>query len=395
MNRRGRPGLLRELNASALLELIREHGRVSRPELAELSGLSLPTVNARTRSLLESGYILESGTAKSNGGRPAQLLEFNGEFGYVVGVDVGGFRVSVALSDLAGNTIALEQKPLEEHVHGDGVMEVAQTILRQLLVGQGLKFEDLMSAGLSTPGLVDPTTKEVSFVPNIPGWSQLKPVDRLEELIGKPVEVENDVNAAIKGEAWRGAARGVRNAVFVSVGRGVGAGILVKGEIYRGSGGAAGEIGLQREFHNDEPLDGLFGPFERHASALGMVRRYRELTAEQDGTIGARDIFLAATGGDESAQRVLQETISMLAGGLVNLCAVLAPELLILGGDMACAGGVLAEPVRRRLGRTLPNPPQVVVSELKDRASVLGATRLALEAADERIFAVETGRRAG
>ena len=395
MNRRGRPGLLRELNAGALLKLIREHGRVSRPELTELSGLSLPTVNARTRALLEAGYILESGTAKSNGGRPAQLLEFNGKFGYVAGIDVGGFRASVALSDLAGNTVALEQKPLEEHVHGDGVMEVAETVLRQLLAGRDLKFEDLMSAGLSTPGLVDPLTKEVSFVPNIPGWSQLKPVDRFEELIGKPIEVENDVNAAIKGEAWQGAAQGVRNAVFVSVGRGVGAGILVKGEIYRGFGGAAGEIGLQREFHDDEPLDGLFGPFERRASALGMLRRYRELAAVKDVKIGARDIFLAAAEGDEWAQRVLEETTSMLAGGLVNLCAVLAPELLILGGDMVCAGGTLVESVRQRLGRTLPNPPRVVISELKDLASVLGATRLALEAADKEFFTVELDRHVG
>ena len=332
---------------------------------------------------------------ESSGGRPAQLLEFNREFGYVVGIDVGGFRVSVALSDLAGNTIALEQQPLDEHVLGEGVMEVAQTTLSQLLASQDLKFENLMSAGLSTPGLVDPTTKEVSFVPNIPGWSQLKPVDQFEALIGKPIQVENDVNAAIKGEAWRGAAQGLRNAAFVSIGRGVGAGILVKGELYRGFGGAAGEIGLQRAFHDDEPLDGLFGPFERRASELGMVRRYRELAVDKDASIGAGDIFLAAAEGDESAQRVLEETTSMLAGGLVNLCAVLAPELLILGGDMASTYGVLADPVRQRLGRALPNPPRVVVSELKDRAPVLGATHLALQAADREIFAVETDRRVG
>ena len=386
---------MRELNASGLLDLVRKHGRVSRPQLAELSGLSLPTVNARTKTLLEAGYILGSGETESRGGRPARLLEFNGKFGYIVGIDVGGFRVSVALSDLAGDTISLEQQPLEEHVHGEGVMEVVQTTLHQLLISQNLRFENLIAVGLSTPGLVDPMTKEVSFVPNIPGWARLRPVKQLEKLLGKPVVVENDVNAAIEGEKWRGAAREVQNAVFVSTGRGVGAGILIEGKLYRGLDGAAGEIGLQREFHDEEPLDGLFGPFERRASELGMVQRYRELTKKEDSKIGACDIFQAAVDGEETAQRVLEETSSVLAGGLVNLCAVLAPQLLILGGDMACADGALADPVRRRLGRTLPNPPQVVVSKLRDRAPVLGVTRLALEVANQEIFSLETERRVG
>src|SRR5215216_865461 len=116
----GRPKLLRELNGKVLLNIIREQGPLSRPALSKLSGLSLPTVNARMRTLLEMGYVNELGQTKSRGGRPAQLLEFNGEFGYVLGIDVGGYQVSVALADLTGKLVAYERRRLSARAAESG-----------------------------------------------------------------------------------------------------------------------------------------------------------------------------------------------------------------------------------------------------------------------------------
>lgn len=394
MDYRGRPELLRELNVSLLLDLVRERGPLSRPELAAASGLSLPTVNARVRTLLEAGYVRESGQTESRGGRPARLLEFNGEFGHVAGIDVGGFRVTVAVADLAGRLISFERRPLGEWVDGERVMEVARTTLGEALAARSPNAGDLMAVGLSTPGLVDPATGSVDFVPNIPGWSEIEPAQQFERMTGTPVVVENDVNAAVEGERWRGVARGVQDVVFVSVGRGIGAGILIGGRLYRGLGGAAGEIGLQREFDDDEPLDGFFGPFERRASELGVIRRYREV-AGTGADIGARSIFEAAEAGDGPARQVVDEASSLLAGGLVNACAVLAPELLVLGGHAARVGEKLVASVRGRLEHALPAPPRVALSELGDRAPVIGAVRLALEAANEKEFALSSARASG
>jgi predicted NBD/HSP70 family sugar kinase len=385
----GQPKLLRELNGKVLLNILREQGPLSRPALSKLSGLSLPTVTARVRTLLEMGYVNELGQTKSRGGRPAQLLEFNREFGYVLGIDVGDYRVSVVLANLAGELVAFERHRLGAHVDGEHVLEAVSEVFQQVLAQQDLELSVLMAAGLSTPGIVNPRTGVVSLVPNIPGWAELEPAKFLEQLIGKPVVIENNVNAAVEGEQWRGVARDAQDVVFVDIGKGIGAGVLIEGKLYRGLGGAAGEIGLQRAFHEDEPLDELFGPLERECSGLGMTKRYRELTGA-DGLVAARDLFEKAHAGDKLAQRVVDESVSMFAGGLVNMCTALAPELVVLGGEVASAGEALVEPVRRRLERALPFPPRVAVSSLEGRASVMGAIRMALRLALWEGLALDT-----
>jgi predicted NBD/HSP70 family sugar kinase len=385
----GQPKLLRELNGKVLLNIIREQGPLSRPALSKLSGLSLPTVNARMRTLLEMGYVNGLGQTKSRGGRPAQLLEFNGKFGYVLGIDVGGYRVSVALADLTGKLVACERRRLSARVNGEHVRDAISEALRQVLAQRNLEPSALMAAGLSTPGVVNPRTGEVSLVPNIPGWAELEPATLLEELIGKPVVIENNVNAAVEGEHWRGVARDTQNVVFVDIGKGIGAGVLIEGKLYRGLGGAAGEIGLQRDFHDDERLDELFGPLERECSGLGMTKRYRELTGE-DELVAVRDLFEKAYTGDKLAQRVAEESVSMFAGGLVNMCTVLAPELVVLGGEVASSGEALVDRVRRRLERALPFPPRVAMSSLEGRASIMGAVRMALRLALWEGLALDT-----
>ncbi len=387
MNRlAGNPQLLRDINATTLLCYIRECGPVSRPALARISGLSLPTVNARVQKLLEARYVREAGRTESHGGRPATLLEFNAEFGYVVGVDVGGGQVSVALANLTGDFLAFEQYPLAEYTDGESVLEATWKTVEELLAAHGMGLDKIMAVGLSTPGLVDPASSEVSCVPNIPGWSELQPARRLEDLTGKPVVIENNVNAAMQGERWKGSAQGVRNAVFVTLDRGVGAGVLVDGRLYRGHRGAAGEIGYLRDFYDDESLDGLFGPFERQASGLAIIRRYCESANVQDKEVTVEDVFSAAVSDDEIARRVVEESTSLIGGGLVNLCAVLAPELVILGGKAASAGRALVDPLHQRLRRALPIPVRLCISELGDQAPVLGVIRLALEVVNEKEF---------
>lgn len=379
------------MNAGVLLEAIRREGPVSRPALARATGLSLPTVNARVKRLLATGYVREEGETESRGGRRARLLKFNSSYGYVAGIDVGGHQVSVALADLGGEVVRFERRPLGERVSAERILEEVRRTLRTVLDQQGAKVGDIVACGVSTPGLVDPATGEVSYAPNIVGWSELEPAQRLGELVGRPVLMENNVNAAAQGEHRRGAARGVDDAVFVAVGTGVGAGIIVGGKLHRGWKGAAGEIGLQRDFDDDKPLEGaLFGPFEQRVSGPSLARRYRELSGST-GKVTARTVFEAAAGGDELARRAVDETTSLLAGGLVNACAILAPEVLVLGGGVARAGEVLARPVRRRLQRALPAPPRVVISELGDRASVVGAVHMALEEANRRLFSFVPG----
>lgn len=378
---------MKELNAGVLLDLLRYEGPLTRPKLAEIAGLSLPTVNARVKLLLEEGYVREGGVSQGEGsGRPARLVEFNAELGYVIGVDVGGFGATVELADLLGRAVACERFDLPDGATGERVLDNVLESIERLLRSNGLSERDVLGLGLSTPGLVDPETGDISYVPNIPGWSELRPKRRLSEAVGAPVAVENNVNAAMEGERLWGAARGVLNAVFVAFDRGIGAGLMIGGVLHRGQGGAAGEVGLQREWQDREPLEGLFGPFERQASGLALMNRYRELNGEKSEICSPMDVFMAADSGDADAQRAVSEITSLIAGGMTNLCAILAPELVVLGGSVTQAGEALAAPVRERMNQTLPVPPQVVVTELGDRAPVLGTVGLALGVAEMEQF---------
>lgn len=375
------------MNSSLLLETIRERGPISRPELAEITGLSLPTVNARVRRLVEAGYAHDVGKGESRGGKLAGLVEFNGRFGYVAGIDLGGFQVSISISDAAGKPVAFERRLLNKPVEGKKVADAASDVLEQTLRASSLTTSDLMVFGVSVPGIVDPKTGEVTAAANIPDWSSSNPLDRIEEAIARPMVIENNVNAAIVGERWRGAARSVTDAVFVAVGAGIGAGIVVGGQLHRGWLGSAGEVGLLRELHDDSPSPrGTLGPFERRASGPGIAARYRELSGVDNEDLTAQTVFEKAATGDTTARRVVDESVSYFAGGIVNICAVLAPELVVLGGGVARAGSALADPVRERLAKALPDPPRLVISELGDAASVTGAVRLALDEADRREF---------
>ena len=158
---------------------------------------------------MQAGYVREAGRTESRGGRRARLLEFNGKFGYVAGIDVGGHQVSAAVADLSGEVVSFERRPLGERVGGERILEGAWEILCRELEEWGIGVGDLMAVGVSTPGIVDPESGSVTCVPNIPGWSELRPAERFGELTGKTVVVENNVNAAMEGEHWRGAARGV------------------------------------------------------------------------------------------------------------------------------------------------------------------------------------------
>lgn len=387
----GKPTLLKEINSRLLLRAIRDKGPVSRPQLSEMTSLSLPTVNARVKRLIEAEFVREAGhTARhtrSQGGKSAGLVEFNGKYGYVAGIDIGGHQVSLAVvADLTGDVVARERRVLEQPVDAEKVLEMIWASLDPTLAKEGIEASDLMAVGLSVPGAVDPITKEVTAVANVPGWAEAELTDRLSERLGRPLVIENNVNAAMEGERWLGAARGVRDAVFVAIGAGLGSGILMDGRIRSGWRGAAGEIGFQRDLQDDTPLQGVSGPLERAVSGRSIAARYRQLAEDTEKKVTARIVFESADHGDFTAQRVVHEVTSMLAGGIVNLCAVLAPELVILGGGVAGAGEQLVAPVRQRLEKALPYPPRLVLSELGDEASVLGAVRFALNEVDESEF---------
>jgi glucokinase len=379
-------GLLKRLNMLTLLELVRTSGETSRAELARRSGLSPPAVSALVAKLVRAGLLIEEGTGESRGGRPPTLLRFNAHFGYVLGADLGGTRVRVALADLNGDFLAHAEEPTRKAPpRVRAVVEQIVRLSRQVVEMAGVRWRQVKAMAIGAPGITDVESGLVRHAPNLPGWRDVPLRRLLEEALRLPVHVDNDVNMAVLGEHWRGVARGRQNVVFIAVGAGIGAGLLINGALYRGATHAAGEVGymlldpkaLWQEFRE-------LGFLELRASGPALAARARQVM-QRSRLSDAKAIFEAARQGDVAAQRVVEEAIEYLGTAVANLATVLDPEMIVLGGGVSLAGEVLLDPIRAAIERTVPARPAVVVSALKDQAQLYGAVFSALQLVERHL----------
>lgn len=351
----------RRVNRQRLLEAVRRSGPISRADLAKATRLSPPTVSALVEDLLhEVGLMQEVGIGTSKGGRPPILLQFNGEFGYLAGVDVGSRLLRVALADLQGHVLARHQVPTDP-AGGVAIVDQICAAVDEVFTLTGRDRRKLYAVGVGAPGMTNVQTGRVICAVNLPGWVDLPLRDLLETRLAAPVRVDNDANMAALGERWQGSARRVNDFVFLALGAGVGAGVVVGGRLHRGHHWYAGEIShMNLDFREWQADFGARGYLETHvgAAAVGNVRA------------------------DEIDQLAVY-----LGTALANIVAVLDPALIVFGGDPGYGGEQLIEPVRRVVSRIVPNLPAIEMSSLGDDAQLVGAVYSAMETAEGRLAA--------
>jgi glucokinase len=312
---------------------------------------------------------------------------------YVLGFDIGGTKTYAALANLDGDLLAEEHAPT---VRWRGQSDYGQQFVAlrdALLLRSGLNAEALAGVGVAVAGIMDPGSNMVVMCPNISDVAfDLQAL--MEDALGVPANVENDVNLAAVGEHWRGAAAGCANFVFLAIGTGIGAGVFVDGRLYRGAHNAAGEAG-HLYVHGEEKIgpDGL-GVLERRASGSGiaMLARARLVgnttpTEMDEGDTSAGAVLRAAEEGDPLAREVLEETLTTLSLGLANIAFLLDPEMIVLGGGVGNTGDALLSPLRERLAALLIHPvaPRLELSQLGAKAQLYGAVRYALDGAGHKI----------
>lgn len=395
---------MRRLNSAHVLRTIRERGPISRTELAVATGLSKPTVKEVVELLVAEGYVRDAdadGTPRPRRpGRRPRLLTFTADLGHVLGIDIGANKILALVADLDGQVVAAERHrtAVSERRSSEELIEAARTAAIRALREAGVRRESLQAVGVGTPGVVDRASGRITLAPQLPGLEKTRLGPRLERSFGCPVLVDNEVHLSLLAERWRGAAQGIEDVVYVQIGVGIGGGILIGGELYRGASGAAGEIGYLPLDESDEARDGL-GPFEHAAGARAFARLGRRAAAAGGGrtmvnlaggdldAIDAEVVFAAAAGGDKAAAHVVDELLARLARGIAAVVCVLDPEAVIVGGGVSRAGEPLREPLERRLRRLVPVVPRVVLSTLGEESVALGAVRRAVQAVDARLFA--------
>lgn len=385
----------RRVNRQRLLEAVRRSGPISRADLAKATRLSPPTVSALVEDLLhEVGLMSEVGVGTSKGGRPPILLQFNGEFGYLVGVDVGSRTLRVALADLQGQVLARRQVPTDP-AGGTAIIDQIGALVDDVFTTTRRDRSKLYAVGVGAPGMTNVQSGRVIRAVNLPGWVDLPLRDLMQTRLGAPVRVDNDANMAALGERWQGSARRVNDFVFLALGAGVGAGVVVGGRLHRGHHWHAGEIShMNLDFREWQSDFGDRGYLESHVGA-GAIPEWQHARPLIDPVEGDRPdrgeavatIIAAARAGDARAAAVIDQLAVYLGTAVANIVAVLDPALVVFGGGLSHAGDLLVEPLRRVVARIVPNLPLIEMSSLGDDAQLLGAVYSAMETAEGRLAA--------
>jgi len=336
----GRPALLRQTNAQLLLKLLRTRGPCSKADLVRASGLSAPTVTNVIAHLASAGLVEPLGEGDSTGGRPPDILRFRAERGCVMAVEIAHRFVRLLLADLDGCEFDRAEIGLPWWESSPaGVCSLIVREVRRLTRRHGHADSQLLGVVVGVPAIVDVDAGMVLELSALKEWSKVPLGEMLRKELKCCVVVENDTNLAAQGESYRGAARGQRDFVFVTIGEGVGAGIFVRGRLYRGSAWTAGEIGYLRvpSISRQNPVIRGYGRLEKVLGAGGILKSWRSVDAKARTRlkiIRAAEVFDLATAGNAHAKRILQQRAAILADVVLDLSLILNPSLILLGGDV-------------------------------------------------------------
>ncbi|EST31082.1 transcriptional regulator [Streptomyces niveus NCIMB 11891] len=353
-------------------------GSLTQAEIARSTGLSAATVSNIVRELREGGTV--EVTPTSAGGRRARSVSLSGDAGIVIGVDFGHTHLRVAVGNLAHQVLAEESEPLDVDASSAYGFGRAEELVERLIEATGIGRQKVIGVGLGVPGPIDVVSGTLGSTSILPGWTGINPSEEMAGRLGVPVYVDNDANLGALGELVWGSGRGVKDLAYIKVASGVGAGLVIDGQIYRGPGGTAGEIGhITLDESGPVCRCGNRGCMETFTAAryvLPLLRSShgRDLTMER--------VVQLAREGDPGCRRVIADVGRHIGSGVANLCNLLNPSRVVLGGDLAEAGELVLAPIRESVSRyAIPSAARqlsVLPGALGGRAEVLGALALVL-----------------
>ena len=298
---------------------------------------------------------------------------------------MGRHWVRAAIANVTGDIVARRDERARSRSATTLIRQIGD-LAHQLAADAGIRWRQVTFATVGSPGVLEPSLGQVELAHNLPGWGRRGLVEAVRAELGTNIAFENDVNLATVGEQWHGIGKGVANFVFLHVGTGVGAGLVLNGELFRGASGMAGEIGYVpvASDHIRSSASRRRGALESAAGATAVKEEARRsgmkppLTPER--------IFTAARRRDPAAQQVVRLEAKRIAVAIASVVPVVDPELVVLGGGIGRNGDLLLEPVERELRGLSPFHPRIEVSSLGEEAELRGAVATALQAAQERLF---------
>ncbi len=382
------------LNRMVVFRTIREAGSISRAELANRTGLNPATLTHITRELLEQGLIEEAGFGESRGGRRRSMLRICSQRGYIVAIrlsraNIQGILTDIDMSEVFRLTIhASMTNPFDIN------LPALLDLINKLIDKSGIERKHILGVGICAPGPLDARKGILIAPPNFPGWPNTSLSQIVEKETGFPTFLDNDANAAALAEKWFGAARDIDNFVYLLIEDGVGGGLVINGDIYRGHHDVAGEIGhMTIQADGAQCGCGNYGCLELYASprtaeefvsraiAAGRTSMITDLCAEKE-EANFEKIAKAAHVGDTLALESLQPIERALIIGITNIINLYDPETVIIGGKISLIGDLIQNELQDQVNRrVLPRGGQaipILFSGLNADSSIIGAFSLVL-----------------
>ncbi len=400
MTFKGIPMQMKSFNKKCILQCIKDQSPISRAEIAVKTKISKPTVSLLVDELIQENWVFEKGIGESSsqGGRRPIQLYFNEKAAYIIGTDIGGTNVRTVICDLGGNIIAFNSYATQKYLASGLLKQLAKTV-DNMMKNHNIDVTQVLGMGVGVPGTTNTSSGLVIEAPSL-NWVKYPFIEESKQYFSFPVFVDNDVNVACLGEQWLGNARNKRNVLYISVGTGIGSGIIINNQLYRGSSCAAGEIGYMVTDKNDLKAD--FKPTFNHYGYLESISggksignkftdRIKEISdhpmhelALSSGLTG-EDAFKAAKCGDKVALSVINEANEHLAYGIINAASLLNPEVIILGGGVLKSSELILPRLKEIIEQYLPSTVELKCSFLGEKSGPLGAVSLFLREFDSII----------
>ncbi|MBD0281775.1 MAG: ROK family transcriptional regulator [Thermoleophilaceae bacterium] len=372
---------LRESNRERVVQALRVLGVASRAEVARWTGLSRSTVSSIVTELLAAGIVVDRADdgRSSSAGRPPALIALDPAAGIAVGVDFGKRHLAVAAADLSHRILAEEWVEIPEDYQAEEGIDQAADLVETVLADSEADSERVLGVGMGLPGPVH-RSGVVGSSAILPGWAGMPWAERLAERLGLRVWLGNDANLGALAEGTWGAGRGTGAFVYLKLATGIGAGIVIDGKLFEGAGGTAGEIGHTTLDETGEICRcGGRGCLETYAAGAAIARMLSHSRGED---LDVDMVLSRAAAGDPACRRALLEAGRHIGVAVANLCNLVNPERIVVGGSMGYAGDLLLDPLRESVGlRAIPSAAEdveIVPGELGERAELLGAVALVL-----------------
>jgi len=385
------PKHIGDYNKNQMLSILRERGPTSRVELSRLLGISPTAVTRNTSQLLNKGIIKECGAEESNMGRRPVPVGLCGDFCYVVGADIVGGILKAALADLLGNIIKYYEEPIFHLKDPHAVMGLLLSRLRNIISEANVPQEKIWVVTIGTPGIFNPETgkSQHSFFMN--RWEDIDIRSLVFEALSIETYIENDVNLDVIGESWKGVGKDYDNILYVKLGQGLAARLVLNGKLLRGEHNMAGEVGYMvpglPHIDSENSFETPVKNYEHLLSNAAVCREYWELTEESSlNTIS--DLCALANSGDEAAKKVINRLLDQFAVVLLNSATVMDPQVIILGGDACSFGEKEVSMLKHRVEQNFPLTQNITPSMLNKQACLYGAIKMGLDRVEERITSI-------